>query len=73
MKLRVDGELHIVTHSIAQNFPGAILKSSHRNVLTFQLLASQPIARVFAYLEAEKQNLQLMDYSLSQTTLDQVR
>uniref|UniRef100_A0A8C8ICA5 P-type phospholipid transporter n=1 Tax=Oncorhynchus tshawytscha TaxID=74940 RepID=A0A8C8ICA5_ONCTS len=64
-----------VTHMITVNgsFPGIELKERHQNVLQYQLPShSCSLARVFDVLSNNHKELGIADYSVSQTTLDQV-
>lgn len=54
-------------------FPGSVLKEKHRNMLQYQLPSSpSSLARIFSVLSQNKKRLHIEDYSVSQTTLDQV-
>ncbi|XP_034521460.1 phospholipid-transporting ATPase ABCA1 [Ailuropoda melanoleuca] len=54
-------------------FPGSVLKEKHRNMLQYQLPSSlSSLARIFSILSQSKKRLHIEDYSVSQTTLDQV-
>uniref|UniRef100_A0A667XKN2 ATP binding cassette subfamily A member 7 n=1 Tax=Myripristis murdjan TaxID=586833 RepID=A0A667XKN2_9TELE len=59
---------------IRNSFPGIELKERHQNVLQYQLPSySCCLARVFDVLANNFEELGIIDYSVSQTTLDQVR
>ncbi|KAL9951119.1 hypothetical protein ACROYT_G043723 [Oculina patagonica] len=74
--LRIAGDnpdLEAVSEFIKSLFPAAVLKDQHHNQLQYQfpsqgLLLSQ----VFGHLEANRKIFDIEDYSVSQTTLDQV-
>merc|ERR1712035_152361 len=52
---------------------GAILKEQHANMLQYQLPAKGlKLADVFSIIEDHRESHRIMDYSLSQTTLDDV-
>ncbi|XP_072460287.1 phospholipid-transporting ATPase ABCA1 isoform X2 [Notamacropus eugenii] len=54
-------------------FPGSVLKEKHRNMLQYQLPSSlSSLARIFSILSQNKKRFHIEDYSVSQTTLDQV-
>ncbi|XP_036595067.1 phospholipid-transporting ATPase ABCA1 [Trichosurus vulpecula] len=54
-------------------FPGSVLKEKHRNMLQYQLPSSlSSLARIFSVLSQNKKRFHIEDYSVSQTTLDQV-
>ncbi|MXQ93868.1 hypothetical protein E5288_WYG008118 [Bos mutus] len=55
-------------------FPGSVLKEKHRNMLQYQLPSSlSSLARIFSILSQSKKRLHIEDYSVSQTTLDQIK
>ncbi|TTR84633.1 ATP-binding cassette sub-family A member 1 [Bagarius yarrelli] len=74
--LRVAGsapQLEPVMELIERELPGSTLKEKHRNMLQFQLPSSlSSLARIFSILSKNKERLHIEDYSVSQTTLDQV-
>ncbi|XP_030224037.1 phospholipid-transporting ATPase ABCA1b [Gadus morhua] len=74
--LRVTGpdpDLVPVMKFIESELPGSTLKERHRNMLQYQLPSSSTsLAHVFSILARNKELLQIEDYSVSQTTLDQV-
>ncbi|KAL2089101.1 hypothetical protein ACEWY4_016000 [Coilia grayii] len=74
--LRVGGtepQLPPVMDFIQSEFPGAHLKEKHRNMLQYQLpSALSSLAWIFSTLAKHKLRLCIEDYSVSQTTLDQV-
>lgn len=55
-------------------FPHAVLKECHHGYLRYQLPARDmpPMADVFSALERAKETLPVEDYSLSQTSLDEI-
>lgn len=54
-------------------FPGSILKERHHSMLQYQLPSYQSsLSRIFSILSNNKEKLHIEDYSVSQTTLDQV-
>ncbi|KAI4904249.1 hypothetical protein NFI96_031778 [Prochilodus magdalenae] len=58
---------------IKNSFPGIELKERHHNVLQYQLPSHAcSLARVFDVLSNNYEELGIVDYSISQTTLDQV-
>ncbi|KAI1888287.1 hypothetical protein AGOR_G00183470 [Albula goreensis] len=74
--LRVGGtdpQLEPVMKFIEAELPGSMLKEKHRNMLQYQLPSSlTSLARIFSILAKNKEQLRIEDYSVSQTTLDQV-
>ncbi|MGH0142230.1 UNVERIFIED_CONTAM: hypothetical protein FKN15_019870 [Acipenser sinensis] len=74
--LRIAGpnpNLKPVMEFIECELPGSMLKEKHRNMLQYQLPSSlSSLARLFSILSKNKSQLRIEDYSVSQTTLDQV-
>uniref|UniRef100_A0A3Q1BNZ4 P-type phospholipid transporter n=1 Tax=Amphiprion ocellaris TaxID=80972 RepID=A0A3Q1BNZ4_AMPOC len=55
------------------NFPGSVLKEKHHNTLQYQLPYTQgALTSIFNLFTSHQQRLHIEDYSVSQTTLDQV-
>uniref|UniRef100_A0A8D3EE15 ABC transporter domain-containing protein n=1 Tax=Scophthalmus maximus TaxID=52904 RepID=A0A8D3EE15_SCOMX len=68
-----DPDLRPAMEFIEQELPGSTLKEKHRNMLQYQLPSSRTsLARIFSLLAKNKETLSIEDYSVSQTTLDQV-
>ncbi|XP_068090529.1 phospholipid-transporting ATPase ABCA1 isoform X4 [Hyperolius riggenbachi] len=66
-------DLKPVEEFFSHAFPGSVLKEKHRGMLQYQLRSSQSsLARIFSILSKNKNKLHIEDYSVSQTTLDQV-
>ncbi|KAK7909890.1 hypothetical protein WMY93_014574 [Mugilogobius chulae] len=58
---------------VSQSFPGSVLKEKHHNTLQYQLPhAPGALANIFSQLTVHQHRLAIDDYSVSQTTLDQV-
>ena len=58
---------------VRENIRGAILKEQHANTMQYQLPAKGlKLADVFSIIEDHRESHRIMDYSLSQTTLDDV-
>ncbi|KAM3857848.1 phospholipid-transporting ATPase ABCA1 [Diretmus argenteus] len=74
--VRVGGSspnLELVEDFVQQSFPGSILKEKHHNTLQYQLPYTEgALASIFSQLTSSQQRLGVEDYSVSQTTLDQV-
>lgn len=59
---------------MAKSFPSIELKEQHENVLQYQLPSHGCcLARVFDVLANNFEELGILDFSVSQTTLDQVK
>nr|ALU63310.1 ATP-binding cassette transporter subfamily A member 1-like protein [Oryzias melastigma] len=74
--VRVGGRppvLKPVEDFVEETFPGSVLKEKHHNTLQYQLPNNEgALAKIFNELTHHQQRLDLEDYSVSQTTLDQV-
>ncbi|XP_059140192.1 phospholipid-transporting ATPase ABCA1-like [Physella acuta] len=74
--LRVSGEnpdVNSIMQFISSNFPSAKLREKHHNMLQYQLgTESLSLSKLFEAMERAKQENMVEDYSVSQTTLDQV-
>ncbi|XP_028998112.1 phospholipid-transporting ATPase ABCA1-like [Betta splendens] len=74
--VRVGGSppaLKPVEDFVQRSFPGSVLKEKHHNTLQYQLPhAPGALAAIFSQFTEHRQQLQVEDYSVSQTTLDQV-
>lgn len=69
-----DPDLQPVMKFIESELSGSTLKEKHRNVLQYQLPSSRTsLTHVFSTLASNKDTLRIEDYSVTQTTLDQVR
>nr|XP_031536281.1 retinal-specific phospholipid-transporting ATPase ABCA4 isoform X1 [Vicugna pacos] len=53
------------------SFPGSVQRERHYNMLQFQV-SSSSLARIFRLLVSHKDSLLIEEYSVTQTTLDQV-
>ncbi|XP_062888600.1 phospholipid-transporting ATPase ABCA1-like isoform X1 [Mobula hypostoma] len=54
-------------------FPGCVLKEKHHSMLQYQIpTGCCSLAKIFSALTNNKEKLKIEDYSVSQTTLDQV-
>ena len=75
MIIRVAGEvpvLRLVKDFMADVFSDPELKEEHNNMLQYQLNSKIKLSRIFGQIEAMRNNLNIEDYSVSQTTLDRV-
>ncbi|EMP24164.1 ATP-binding cassette sub-family A member 7 [Chelonia mydas] len=74
--LRVSGpgpDLRPVETFIQDSFPGIVLKERHHCMLQYQLPSrSCSLAKIFSILSTHRGTYRIEDYSVSQTTLDQV-
>lgn len=65
-------DLESVESFMESSFPGCVQRERHYNTLQYKI-ASSSLARIFQLVVANKERLSIEDYSVSQTTLDQVR
>ncbi|NXU74146.1 ABCA4 protein, partial [Oreotrochilus melanogaster] len=56
---------------IRMNFPGSLQREKHYNVLQYQICSSS-LAKIFRLIVSNREKLHIEEYSVSQTTLDQV-
>ncbi|XP_069013979.1 retinal-specific phospholipid-transporting ATPase ABCA4-like [Embiotoca jacksoni] len=70
-KAGLSPELEPVESFMESSFPGCIQREKHYNTLQYEI-ASSSLARIFQLVVASKDRLSIEDYSVSQTTLDQV-
>ncbi|XP_054609148.1 retinal-specific phospholipid-transporting ATPase ABCA4-like isoform X2 [Dunckerocampus dactyliophorus] len=70
-KAGVSPELEPVEEFMESSFPGCVQREKHYNTLQYEI-ASSSLARIFQLVVANKDRLSIEDYSVSQTTLDQV-
>jgi hypothetical protein len=63
----------LLLNFMRKNFPDSIVQDSHKNLFEFILpFASTKLSQVFNRLEKNRTMLDMKDYSISQTTLDQI-
>ncbi|XP_041800799.1 phospholipid-transporting ATPase ABCA1b isoform X2 [Chelmon rostratus] len=68
-----DPDLSPVMKFIESELSGSTLKEKHRNMLQYQLPSSlTSLTHIFSILAKNKETLRIEDYSVTQTTLDQV-
>ncbi|XP_049888886.1 retinal-specific phospholipid-transporting ATPase ABCA4 [Epinephelus moara] len=70
-KAGLSPDLEPVVSFIESSFPGCVQREKHYNTLQYEI-ASSSLARIFQLVVANKERLSIEDYSVSQTTLDQV-
>ncbi|XP_068603937.1 retinal-specific phospholipid-transporting ATPase ABCA4-like [Brachionichthys hirsutus] len=76
MKIRADKpgcapDLNPAEAFMESTFPGCVQREKHYNTLQYKI-SSSSLARIFQMVLANKDKLNIEDYSVSQTTLDQV-
>ncbi|KAI4890960.1 hypothetical protein NFI96_031544, partial [Prochilodus magdalenae] len=66
-------DLGSVEDFVCRTFPGSILKEKHHNTLQYQIPHTEgALTHIFSQFSNNQQTLGVEDYSVSQTTLDQV-
>ncbi|XP_068604697.1 retinal-specific phospholipid-transporting ATPase ABCA4 [Brachionichthys hirsutus] len=71
VKADLSPHLEPVERFMESSFPGCVQREKHYNTLQYKI-ASSSLARIFQLVVANKERLSIEDYSVSQTTLDQV-
>jgi hypothetical protein len=75
--LRISGinpDMEPVKNYIARRFPTSALIEEHHNMLQYQLPSDKlKLSQLFQAMEEAKGKFAVEDYSVSQTTLDQVQ
>ena len=62
-----------VKEFIVEHFEGAVLSEEHQERVKYSLpKSSVSLGEIFSKIEMERQNLGIVDYSVSQTTLEEV-
>ncbi|KAJ1219206.1 hypothetical protein NDU88_006777, partial [Pleurodeles waltl] len=65
-------KLQPVEAFVESSFPGSVLKEKHHNTLQYQLpFGLISLSAIFSAFTENKAQLNIEDYSVSQTTLDQ--
>ena len=57
---------------IESTFPGSLLKDEHQCYVHYQLKTEEKWSKLFGIMERAKEQYNVEDYSISQTTLEQV-
>ena len=57
---------------VESTFPGSLLKDEHQGYVHYQLKTEEKWSKLFGIMERAKQEYNVEDYSISQTTLEQV-
>uniref|UniRef100_A0A8C6VCT3 P-type phospholipid transporter n=1 Tax=Naja naja TaxID=35670 RepID=A0A8C6VCT3_NAJNA len=70
-KLGLLPDLNQVEQFMCQNFPRGIQREKHYNMLQYQI-CTYSLAKIFRLILSNKGSLNIEEYSISQTTLDQV-
>lgn len=71
--MNADLDITSIKNFMKTYFPETVLKESHNTTLVFSIPKSiAKVSKLFALLEEHKENLQIKDYAISQTTLDMV-
>uniref|UniRef100_A0A672RR46 ATP binding cassette subfamily A member 12 n=1 Tax=Sinocyclocheilus grahami TaxID=75366 RepID=A0A672RR46_SINGR len=67
-------DVDMISNFMQQNFPSTCLKDHHSNMVEYHVpVAPGGVASIFGLLESNKAVLQIKHFSVSQTTLDEVR
>uniref|UniRef100_A0A8C2AL35 ATP-binding cassette, sub-family A (ABC1), member 12 n=1 Tax=Cyprinus carpio TaxID=7962 RepID=A0A8C2AL35_CYPCA len=67
-------DVDMISNFMQQNFPSTYLKDHHSNMVEYHVpVAPGGVGSIFGLLESNKAVLQIKHFSVSQTTLDEVR
>ncbi|GMR43182.1 hypothetical protein PMAYCL1PPCAC_13377, partial [Pristionchus mayeri] len=72
IRLKHSSDAEKTKRRVMETFPGAVMKEHHLVQMNFQVPTSGTWSKLFERTEALAEELQFEDYSLSQTTLEQV-
>ena len=75
LKLRLNNENHLdkLYDFMKENFPASNVSEKHKNLIEFTLpFQYTKLSKIFGLVENNRDNLSIKDYSVGQTTLDQV-
>ncbi|KAL5277954.1 ABCA3.2 family protein [Megaselia abdita] len=69
----IEGDIEKLTAFINREFPEAVLKEHYQGILTYYIpLSSVKWSKIFGMMEKNRDSLNIEDYSISQTTLEQI-
>ncbi len=66
------GDTAAVKRFVDARFPGSVLQAEHNGQVSYQVPETEQWGRLFATLEAARGELAMEDYSVSQTSLEQI-
>lgn len=70
----VNAEIGAIESFVMRNFPGAVLREKHQEMLTYFIKEkSLPWSKMFGLMETGKRELNIEDYSIGQSSLEQVK
>ena len=73
IRLNDDKDKHKLYKFMKRNFPTSKIQEKHRNLFEYVLpFSDTKLSDIFGRIESNRENLNVKDYSVSQTTLDQV-
>ena len=73
MRLNDENDKDKLIKFMAENFPSSINTEVHKNLLEYVLPFSEnKLSQLFGKIESNREYLNIIDYSVSQTTLDQI-
>ncbi|XP_053951058.1 phospholipid-transporting ATPase ABCA3 [Anastrepha ludens] len=71
--MKMQQDIAAVKEFVEQKFPHAILQEEYQGILTFYIpLSSIKWSSIFGLMEKNRDNLNIEDYSISQTTLEEI-
>ncbi|XP_017465331.1 PREDICTED: ATP-binding cassette sub-family A member 3 isoform X3 [Rhagoletis zephyria] len=73
MAIKMQQDITTVKEFVEQKFPQALLQEEYQGILTFYIpLSSIKWSSIFGLMEKNRDNLNIEDYSISQTTLEEI-
>merc|ERR1711988_1816002 len=72
IRIQVQQDVSNIVNIIVGSLPGLEVAEQHESYLKFRVPDDLPIHQIFSIVESKKEALGIQDYSLSQTTLEQV-
>jgi len=73
LNLAEDGHNNqMIHHFMTSQFPGAKITEEQAHRFKYQIYAEKPLGAIFSILEANKEQLQIREYSVGQTSLEQI-
>jgi ABC-type uncharacterized transport system ATPase subunit len=73
IRLKNENDIERLYNFVKENFPTASISEMHKNLTEYTLpFKDTKLSEIFGCIEKNRNNLSIKDYSVSQTTLDQV-
>ncbi|KAH9600786.1 hypothetical protein LSM04_005745 [Trypanosoma melophagium] len=72
LRIESEGRYRMVHQMVIDNFPGAVMNEYRNLLLVYSLPKGTPFSEVFYVLHRNKMSVGITDYSVSQTSIEQV-